>query len=129
MATRAGVLGEVLGGDGVVGILDVLDGVNAMAIGTDGSQAVAAGNSLPVDAGHERLRDLGVTLAAGGRHVEFIDGRMVFVGGQNLMRAVAIGTYRGLLRTVFDGPSVHTLLIGNKRLRTDAVGGVDELLP
>ncbi len=111
MTTRARVLGQIFPGDRRVGILVLLDGVNAVAVRAHRRQAIAARNSLPVDAGHEGLRDVGVALAAGGRHVEFVDGRMVFVGGKNLVRAVAIGTHGGLLRAVLDRAPVHARLV------------------
>ena len=72
--------------------------------------------------------DLGVALAAGGGHVEFVDRRMVFVGGENLVGAVAVGAYRGFLRAVLDGASVHALLVGDEGLRALAVRGHEELL-
>ena len=75
VAARAGILRQVLFGNRRIGILDVLDGVDPVAIGAHRRQPVAARNSLPVDAGHERLRDLRVALAAGGRHVELVDRR------------------------------------------------------
>ena len=109
MAARAGVLGQVLRGDRGVGILDVLDGVDAVAVGAHRGQAVAARNSLPVNAGHEGLRDVGVAFAAGGRHIELVDGRMTLVGGENLVGSVAVGAHGGFLRAVFDGAAVHAL--------------------
>jgi hypothetical protein len=95
----------------------LLDGVDAMAVRADRRQPIAARNSLPVDAGHEGLRDVGMALAAGGRDVEFVNGRLVFVGGENLVRAVAIGTHGGLLRAVLDRASVHARLVGDEGLR------------
>ena len=65
---------------------------------------------------------VGVALAAGGRHVEFVDGRLVFVGGEDRVRAVAVGADGGLLRAVFDGATVHALLVGDEGLRAYAVG-------
>ncbi len=106
-----------------------LDRVDSVAVGADRGQAVAARNSLPVNALHEGLRDLGVALAAGGRNVEFINRRLLIVGGKNLVRAVAIRADRGLLRALFDGHAMHAGLIGHKALGALAVRFDEKLLP
>ena len=75
------------------------------------------------------LLDSRVALAAGRRNIEFVNRRLGVVGGKNLVRAVAIGADRGLLRSLFDGQSMHALLVRDKSLRALAVRLHQELLP
>ena len=96
MAAGAGSAGYILLGDGGVGIDVRLDGVDAVTVCADRGQAVAAGDSLPVNALHEGLRHRAVAFAAGDGHVEFVDGRLGVVGGKNVVGAVAIGADCGL---------------------------------
>ena len=90
---------------------------------------IAARDRLPVNARIERVRNVRVALAAGSRHVESVNRRLRIVGRQNLVRAVAVGAHRGLLRSVLHRAPVHALLVGNKRLRALAVRLHQELLP
>src|SRR5579883_3354335 len=91
MTAGTGVEGEILLRNRRVGIFVRKDGVDAVTVGADRSQPVAASNSLPVDAGHELLLDFGVAFAAGGGHIELGDGRLAVVRRQDLMGTVAIG--------------------------------------
>ena len=111
VAGSAGVAGEILPGDGGVGVGGRLDGMDAVAVGADRGELVAARDGLPVNALHESVCDIGVALAAGGGHVELGDGRFGVAGGENFVRAVAIGADRGLLRAVGDGAAVHAVLV------------------
>ena len=72
VAAGAGVARKVLLGDRRVGIGVRLDGVDAVAIGADRGEHVAARNGLPVNAGVEGVGYIGVALAAGGRDVELL---------------------------------------------------------
>ena len=92
-----------------------------MAVRTSGSLAVAARQSLAVNALHEGVVDVGVALAAGGGNIELVDLRLDFVGGQNFVRTVAIGTHGGLLRTLLRGAPVHAFLVGEEGLGALAV--------
>ena len=92
-----------------------------MTIGAVRRQLVAARNSLPVNAGHERVLNVGVALAASCGHIEFVDGRSLFIGGQDLMRTMTIRADGGLLRSVLHGAAVHALLIREEWLRAPAV--------
>ncbi len=58
MAAGAGIARKILLGDGRVGIVVRLDGVDAVAVGADRRKAVAARDGLAVDAGVEGLLDL-----------------------------------------------------------------------
>ena len=77
----------------------------------------------------EGVGDVGVALAAGGGDVELGDGRLGVVGGENFVRAVAIGADGGLLRAVGDGAAVHAVLVGEEGLRAFAVRLHEKLLP
>lgn len=106
----------------------VFYGVDAVAIRADRGESVTTCDSLPVDAGHKCLLDLGMALAAGGGHVEFIDGRLLVVGRNDLVSAVAVSAHGGLFRAVLDSASMHAFLIGEERLCRFAVGFHEELL-
>lgn len=97
MATRAHVTRQILLRNRSGRVLMRLDGVNAMAIGTRRRQRVAVRNSLPVNTGHKCVFNGGVALAAGGRHVELVNRRMLIGGRKNLVRTVAVGTNRSAL--------------------------------
>jgi len=62
-----------------------LDGVDAMAISTDRSLSISPGDSLPMDALHEFLFDVFVTLRTCLRNIEFEDGRFSIAGLQNFV--------------------------------------------
>src|SRR5579859_7473301 len=64
MAAGAGSQAHVLRRDRGIGIVERLDGVNAVAVGADGRLPVSLGDRLPVDAPLEFFRDLVVTAAA-----------------------------------------------------------------
>ncbi len=100
-----------------------------MAVSADRGELVAARDGLPVNALHEGVCDVGVALAAGGGNVELGDGRFGVVGGENFVRAVAIGADRGLLRSIGDGAAVHAVLVGEEGLRAFAVRLHEKLLP
>jgi hypothetical protein len=100
-----------------------LDGVNSVAIGTHRSLPVALGDGLSVDALLEFLGDGVVTLAAGRRHIELEDRRLHVLGVENLVRAVAVGADRGLLRAGSDRVSVDAL-----RIRCDHLGTLSGVL-
>ena len=106
-----------------------LDRVDSVAVRADRGQPVAARDCLPVNALHEGLVDCRMALAAGGRNIELVDRRLGVVGGKNLVRAVAIGADRGLLRSFFDGAPMHAFLIGDEGLRALAVRLHQKLLP
>jgi len=73
-----------------------LDRVDPVAIRANRASRCAA-DSLPVNALHEGLLDLGMTLAAGRGNIEFVDRRLLIVGGKNLVRPVAIRTDAALV--------------------------------
>src|SRR6266496_2661535 len=75
VAAGAGGAGEILRGDRGVGIEMRFDGVNAVAIGADRGQRVAASHRLAVNALHEPLFHRAVALGASGRDVELENGR------------------------------------------------------
>ena len=116
MTAGAGVAREVLAGDRGVGIAGRLDGVDAVAIGADGGERVAARDGLAVNALGEDGLHAGVALAAGAGDVELVDQRLGIVGGQNLVRAVAVGADGGLLRAVLDRAAVDALLVADEGL-------------
>ena len=111
MAARARRQTHVLRRDWRIGIGVCLDGVNSMAIGAHRRLPVALGDGLSVDALVEFLGDGIVTLAAGRRHIELENRRLRVPGVENLVRAVAVGADRGLLRAGGNGMSVDTLLV------------------
>src|ERR1019366_1260577 len=112
----AGIAREVLAGDGGVGIGGRLDGVDAVAVGADRGERVAARDGLAVNALGEDGLHSGVALAAGGGDIELVDQRPGGVGGQDRVRAVAVGADGGLLRAVFDGAAMDALLVGDEGL-------------
>ena len=97
VAARARHFCEILCRHRGVGIEVRLDGMNAMTVGANRSLAVAAGDSLPVDALHEFLLHGLMTLRTGARDVELEDGRPGIAGGQDFMRAVTVGANRSFL--------------------------------
>ena len=100
-----------------------------MAIGAGGRERIAARQRLAVNAHIESVGHIRVARAAGVRDGKLRDRRLRIVGGQNLVRAVAVGTDRGILRPVGHGAAVHARLIGDIRLRAFAVGLHQERLP
>lgn len=82
-----------------------------------------------MDAGHERVLYVGVTLAASGGNIELIDWRLLVVGLENVMGAVAIGADGSLRRALFDGATVHALLVGKEGLSALPIRLHEELLP
>src|SRR5690242_16926153 len=100
-----------------------------MAIRAGRRELIAARDGFAVNAGVESVLDIGVALPAGGRNIELVDRRFGLVGGQDFMRAMAIGTDGGLQGALLDGTSVHAVLIGEERLRAYAVGLHEEALP
>jgi hypothetical protein len=105
-----------------------LYGVDAVAVGTDGSLGIAARDRLAVDALDEFCFHAFMTLGAGRRNVEFEDRRFGVAGGKDLVRAVAVGADRGLLGTGSDGASMNTLLVGKERRIAVAAGLHDKFL-
>ena len=97
VAARAGELCQILCRHRGVGIEVRLDGMNAMTVGAHRSLAVAAGDSLPVDALHEFPLHGLMTLRTGARDVELEDGRLGIAGGQDFVRAVTVGANRSFL--------------------------------
>src|SRR4029077_2589135 len=97
VAARAGDLCEILCRHRRVGIEVRLDGMNAMTVGANRSLAVAACDSLPVDALHEFLLHRLMTRRTGARNVELEDGRLGIAGRQDFMRAVTVGANRSFL--------------------------------
>ena len=87
------------------------DVVDAMTIGTNRGLRVAMSDGLSVDTLHELALDWAVTLSTRLRNVELEDRRLLIVGGQNFVSAVAIGANRGLRRSIGDGLPVDTLLV------------------
>ena len=65
MAARACSQAHVLRRDGGIGIVERLDGVNAMAVRADRRLPVSLGDGLPVDAPLEFFGDLIVAAPAG----------------------------------------------------------------
>ena len=129
VAAGADVAGKILLGDRRVGVGGRLDGVDAVAVGADRGELVAARDGLPVNALLEGVCDVRVALAAGGGNVELGDRRFGVAGGENFVRAVAIGADGGLLRAVGDGAAVHAVLVGDEGLRAFAVRLHEKLLP
>src|SRR5579862_1451225 len=117
MAARARGLRQVLRRNRRTGIEVRLDRVNSVTIGAYRRLPVALRNGLSVDALLEVLRDRVVAFPAGQRHVELEDRGLGVLRVENLVRAVAIGADRGLLGTVRNGVSMHTLLVGRDHLR------------
>src|SRR5450631_2184925 len=91
MAARAGGARDVLRRDGRIGVEVRFDRVDAMAIRTDGSLAVAPGKRLPVNALHELGLDGLVAFPAREGHVEFVDRGFGIACCQYLVSAVAFG--------------------------------------
>ena len=92
-----------------------------MAIGAHRRLAITVRDGLSVDAGIEGVLNVGMTLSAGGRHIGLGDGRLGIIGGEDRMPAVAIradGSFQG---SVLYGAAMHTVLIGEEGLVTDAV--------
>ena len=73
-----------------------LDGVYAVAVRADRREAVASRDGLSVNARMEGLRNSGVALAAGVRHIELRDGRFRVVGGENFVGTMAVRADGGL---------------------------------
>jgi hypothetical protein len=73
-----------------------LNGVDSMTVGTDGRKAVTLGDGLAVGALVEGAFDVGVAFAAGGGDIEFIDGRLGVVGGNDGVCAMAVSADGGL---------------------------------
>jgi len=74
-----------------------------------------------VNALRKGLLDLDVAFAAGFRDVEFVNRRLGVVGGEDLMRSMAIGADGGFGGAFLDSAAVHTFLIGDEGLRALAV--------
>src|ERR1700746_2342331 len=91
VAARAGDLCEILCRHRGVGIKVRLDGMNAMTVGAHRSLAIAAGDSLPVDALHEFILTELITLRTGAGDVEMEDGRLGNTARKNFVRAVTVG--------------------------------------
>src|ERR1700730_12387290 len=123
MAARARSLTYVLRRDRRGGIGVWLNGVKARAIGAHRRLPIPFGDRLSGDALLEFFGDGVVTLAAGRWHIELEDRRLRIPGIENLVRAVAIGADRGLLRTGGDRVSVDALLV-----RRDHLGALPAVL-
>ena len=128
MAARTGELRDVLGGDRRICIPVSLDGVDAMAIGTDWRLPICLRDRLPVNTLLKFLRNLLVAFAAGLRHIEFENRGFRVLGVENLMRAVTIGADRSFFRTIGDCMPVNALFIGGDRLHTESALLHHELL-
>src|ERR1035441_2877846 len=106
-----------------------LDRVNSVTVRANRSLCIPARKRLPVNALHEGVVDLRVALAACRRNIELVNRRFPVVGGKNLVRAMAIGADRGLLRSLFHRASVHALLIADEGLCALAARLHQEFLP
>src|ERR1039458_242890 len=100
-----------------------------MAVRADRRQPIALEDALPVDALHEGVFDCRMALSAGLGNIELVDRRLLIVGGEYLMRAVAIGADGSLLRPIFDGLPMHALLVREEGLGALPIGLHQELLP
>ena len=129
MALCACGAGQILGRYRGTGIEMGLDGMDSVAVSADWGERVAAGYGLPVSALQEFFLDLSVTLTAGGRDIEFEDGRFLVTGATDFMHAMAVGAYRRFRGAGGNRTPVDALRIGGGGLR--AVSGTrhDELLP
>lgn len=99
-----------------------------MTIGADGRELITSRDGLSVDADVKCVLNVAVTLAAGGRHTEFVDGRLRIVRRKDGVRTVAICADSSLHGAAFDGAAVNAFLIGHEGLRTYAVRLHEELL-
>ena len=106
-----------------------LDRVDPVAVRANRGQPIAAADSLPVNALHEGLLDHGMTLAAGRGNIEFVDRRLLIVGGKYLVRPVAIRTDRGIGRSLFGRQPMHAFLVRHKGLRALTVLFNQKFLP
>src|ERR1039458_1018516 len=105
------------------------DRMNPVAVRAYRRQPVTPADSLPVNTLHESLFDSAMALAAGDGNVELVNRRLCIVGRKNLVRTVAIRAYRGLLRSLLDGQSMHALLVRHKGLTALPVRFHQKLLP
>jgi len=121
VTTSAGISRKVLLGNRRVGIFVRLDGMDAVAIGTNRRKLVTTRDGLPVNAGVECGLNVGVALAAGGGHIELVDRRLRVVAAENGVGAMAIGADGCFHRAVFDGAAVNAVLVGDEGLRADTV--------
>src|SRR5215467_5150835 len=93
-----------------------LDGVDPVAIGADWRLRIPACDRLAVNARHEFLFHGFVALGAGQRHVKLCNRRLGIARRQDLVRAVAIGTNRSLIRTRRYSAAVDTLFVREELL-------------
>lgn len=110
------------------GVVMRLDGMDAVAIGANRRLPVSARDGLAVNALLELPLDRAMALAAGIGNVEFEYRRLGVSRGQDVVRAVAIGTDCCLLHAFGHGLAMNALLVGNKGLGAAAGGFHDKLL-
>lgn len=87
--------------------------MDAVAIGADRCQRIAARYSLAMRALHELLLDGAVALTAGGGNIELEDGRFFVAGAADFMGSMAIRTNCRFGGTTCNGPSVNAFPIGS----------------
>ena len=117
MAAGTGDLRDVLRRDGRIRIVVRLDGVNAVAVGTNRSLPVALRDGRSVDALLKLLGNHVVAAPAGHGHIELEDRGLRVLRVKNLVSAMAVGADRSLLRAGSDGMSMHALFVGGDHLR------------
>lgn len=82
MTSSAGIAGEILLCYGRVGVLVRFYGMNSVTIGAHRRKLISARDRLPVDAGAERVLDIGMALATSGGDAEPGDERLGVVWRQ-----------------------------------------------
>lgn len=129
MTTSANVARNILLRGRRVGIVVRLDGMDAVTVSANRRKLVAARQGLAVDALHEGGVHVSVALAAGSRHIEFVDGRLGVVRGDNLVCAVAVRADSSLLGALLGRAPVHTLLVADEGLCALTARFHQEFLP
>ena len=105
-----------------------LDGMDSVTVGANRRLPIRFGDCLSVNALLKLLRNLIVALAAGEWNVELEDRGLLVLGVENLVRAVAVRTDCGLVRSVGYCVPVDALLIRSHCLYAETGAVHDEFL-